>query len=195
MFAENAKGAKRRKFHLRRRVTAVLHEVLTQVGSQFDNNRRLAAAGRTCFEENPVRNFARPAEFLPVRKSVIAAKSTDGLAFFLNKRQRRMPAHGITKRLQFPVNRVLSQWRLKCFGIEEDVDVFGETLDQVPSLRKARAPFEDNFVSARSSDNAKRLGHVIVFLDDRRTEFALMEVFAGSEDRLLEVGMLKQSQS
>ena len=59
---------------------------------------------------------------------------------------------------------------------------------------RLRATLEDDFVAARSSDNAKRLGHVIVFLDDRRTEFALMEVFAGSEDRLLEIGMLKQSQ-
>jgi hypothetical protein len=105
-----------------------------------------------------------------------------------------MPAHSITERLQFPVNRVLSQRRLKRSGIEEDVNILGETLDQVPSLRKARATLEDDFVAARSSDNAKRLGHVIVFLDDRRTEFALMEVFAGSEDRLLEIGMLKQSQ-
>ena len=52
----------------------VLLEVLTQVGSQFDNNRRLAAAGRACFEKNPVRNFARPAEFSGIVSSFIAIK-------------------------------------------------------------------------------------------------------------------------
>jgi len=112
----------------------------------------------------------------------------------LNKHQRRMPAHSITERLQFPVNRVLSQGRLKCSGIEEDVNVLGETFDEVPSLRKARAALEDDFVTARSSDDTKGLGNVIVFLDDRRTQLTLTEVFGGSQDRLLEIGMLKQSQ-
>jgi hypothetical protein len=63
-----------------------------------------------------------------------------------------------------------------------------------PSLRKAHATLEDDFVAARSSDDAKGLGNVIVFLDDRRTELTLTEVFAGSQDRLLEIRMLKQSQ-
>jgi hypothetical protein len=105
-----------------------------------------------------------------------------------------MPAHSITERLQFPVNRVLSQRRLKCSGIEEDVNVLGETFDEAPSLRKACAALEDDFVAAGSSDDAKGLGNVIVFLDDRRTELALTEVFAGSQDRLLEIRMRKQSQ-
>lgn len=165
---------------------------MAEVGPQFDNNGRLAPAGRACFEKDAIRNFARPAEFLVVGKSVIAAKPTDGLAFLSDKRERRMPVHSITERLQFPVNRVLSQRRLKCCGIEEDVNVFGETFDQVPSLCEARAALEDDFVAARSSDNAKGLGNVIVFLDDRRPELTLTEMFAGSQDRLLKIRMLKQ---
>ena len=65
---------------------------------------------------NEPHNLARPAESLVIEKAVIAAKSADGLAFLLNKRQRRMPTHSITELLQFAVNRVLSQGWLECSG-------------------------------------------------------------------------------
>src|ERR1700734_2489139 len=105
-----------------------------------------------------------------------------------------MPAHSIAEPLQFAVNRVFSQRRLKCCGIEEDVNVLGKTFDQVPSLREARATLEDGFVAARSSDNAKSLGNVIVFFDDRWTDLTLTKVFGGCSVSLLEIGKAKQSQ-
>ena len=75
------------------------------------------------------------------------------------------------------------------------VDIFRETFDPVPSLRKARAALEDDFGAARSSDDAKGLGNVVGFLDDRRTDLTLTEMFAGSQDRLLEIRMRKQLQA
>ena len=39
-------------------------------------------------------------------------------------------------------------------------------MDQVPAFRKARAPFEDDFVAGRIRDDPGGLGGEVILLDD-----------------------------
>lgn len=57
----------------------------------------------------------------------------------------------------------------------------------VPPLKMTLSPLV-------SSDSPKGFANVIIFLDDRRTELTLAKVIGGSQDRLPEIGMLKQAQ-
>jgi hypothetical protein len=88
----------------------------------------------------------------------------------------------IAERFELPVDSPLSKGRIKCEWIEEDVDVFRKSRDQVPAFRKTGAAFEDNgvvdaaacsdvftgggdFGDVRGSNSTKRLGDVVILFD------------------------------
>ncbi len=104
-----------------------------------------------------------------------------------------MRADRIAELLQFAVDRLLAERRIEGKRIEKKVDVFRESLDQIPAFGQARPAFEDHLIAGRGGDDPKGLGNVIVLLDDRRAQPAALEVFRRTEHRLVEVGMFKQS--
>ena len=107
----------------------------------------------------------------------------------------RAEQDAVAQALELAVDRALSQHRIECPGIEEDVNVFREPLNQVPAFRKARAALENDLVPDGIRDEAERLGDVVVLFDERRPETAGSEVFRRLEDRLLEVRMIKTASS
>ena len=50
--------------------------------------------------------------------------------------------------------------------VEEEVDILGEPLDQVPAFRQAGAALEDDLVAGVFGDGSQDLGDVVVLLDD-----------------------------
>ncbi len=146
---------------------ARLAQELAQVGAQFNGRGRLASAGGAGFEQHAVGNFSRAAEELPVRKAVVTPEAADGLAFAFHKGQRRVLADGITQVHEFPVDGVFTQGWLGGLGIKENVDVLGESLDQVPAFGEAGAAFKDDFVAAAGND-AQSFRDVVILLDDCR---------------------------
>ena len=76
---------------------------------------------------------------------------------------------------------------LKCERIEEQVDVFGKTLDQVPALRKACTALENDLVARGPPNDSQRLGDVVVLLDNCRTQSPSAKMFRRPKDRLLKV--------
>jgi hypothetical protein len=79
---------------------------------------------------------------------------------------------------------------LESFGIKEDVDVLGESLNQVPAFGEARAAFKDDSVAA-TGDDAQGFGDIVVLLDDGRTQSARAKVLCSAQDGLLEIGMFE----
>ena len=64
-----------------------------------------------------------------------------------------MCADRIAKLLQFPVDGPLAQNRFEGSGIEEDVDVLGESLNQVSPFGQTGSALEDDLVAGGSSDH------------------------------------------
>lgn len=71
-------------------------------------------------------------------------------------------------------------------------NIFGESLDEVPSFGEARAALEDDFVAGQGRDDSKRFGDVIVLLDDAGPKSPVAEVIRRLKNRLLEIWMLKK---
>ena len=88
-----------------------------------------------------------------VGETVVPSESANGFALVLDKRERRVRADCVAESLKFAVDAILSQNWLERARIEEDIDVFGETLDQVPAFRQARAAFEDDLVGSGDGDD------------------------------------------
>ncbi len=105
-----------------------------------------------------------------LRKTVISAEPSDSLTFVRNESEGRVRADDVTDPFKLTVDRVLAAWRLKRERIEESIDVFRETLDQIPALRQACTAFENDLVARSVCDSAQRLAHVIVLLDDCRSQ-------------------------
>ena len=103
-----------------------------------------------------------------------------------------MGSDGIPKFLQFSVDGLLPERRLKCERIEEEVNVFREPLDQIPALRQACAAFQDRLVARGLRDDSQRLGDIVILLDDCRAQPLAAKMLRRRQDRLLEVGMFKE---
>src|SRR5882724_10438267 len=116
---------------------------------QLGESRGLSAAGGASFEKNPVRHFAGTAQPLLIRKAVVPPESADCSALLADESKRGVRANCVPKLFELPVNSVFSQEGIEGEGIEEDINVFREPLDQVPALREACAAFEDNLASSR----------------------------------------------
>lgn len=58
--------------------------------------------------------------------------------------------------------------RAPAVGRDQQVDVFGEALSEVPSLREAGATLEHNASGERRSDRAKGLRDPVVLFDESR---------------------------
>ena len=101
----------------------------------------------------------------------------------------------IAKFFKFAVNAILSKRRRERLGVEEDVDVFREALDQVPALGKTGAALEDDLVSGNAGDGAKRLGDVVVLFDEGRSQATGAEVLRRPEDGLLKIRSSKRRMS
>jgi len=162
---------------------------LAEVRAQFDGGGGLASAGGACLDEHAVRDFSRAAEKLPVRKAIVAPEPADRLALTLNKGQRRVLTHGVAQPFELPVDGVFTQCRLESFGVKEDVDVLGESLNQVPAFGEAGAAFKDDSVAA--GEDAQGFGDIVVLFDDGRTQSARAKVLCGAQDGLLEIVMFE----
>jgi len=58
-----------------------------------------------------------------------------------------MFADRITELFEFAIDGVFAKCRSKGMRIKENIDVFGESLDQIPSLGQAGAALEDDLVA------------------------------------------------
>src|SRR5262249_31033171 len=122
----------------------------------------LPAAGGAGLNEDAVADVAGPREALDILEAVVAAEAADGLAFLLDEFQARMPVDDLPQLLQLAVNRVLAQGRVEGGRVQEDVDVFGKPLYQVPALRQAGAALEDDLAARRLLDDAQGLGAEVI---------------------------------
>ena len=71
---------------------------------------------------------------LRVGETVVAAKASYRLTLARNERQTRECANQIANVFEFAVDSVFAERRLKGKRIEEEVDVFRETLNQIPAF-------------------------------------------------------------
>ena len=85
----------------------------------------------------------------------------------------------VAQHLEFAIDAVLSEHGREGARVEEDVDVLGESLDQVPAFRQTGGALEDNLVANRGRDDAERFGDVAVLLDERRPQAARRKVLGG----------------
>src|SRR5262249_58107240 len=133
-------------------------EKLPDVGLEPYAVSRLPTTGGAGLDEHAVADVAGAGEALDILEAVIAAEAADGLAFLLDEFQARMPVDDLPQLLELAVNRVLAQGRVEGGRVQEDVDVFGKPLYQVPALRQAGAALEDDLAARRLLDDAQGLG-------------------------------------
>jgi hypothetical protein len=110
---------------------------------------RLTTARRSCLDEHGAGDLARAAKRLGVREAVGPAESPDRRALRWKERQPGMRRDRIAQRLEFAIDTVLPEHGREGARVEEDVDVLGESLDQIPTLRQAGAALEDDFLADR----------------------------------------------
>ncbi len=122
--------------------SALLKE-LPYVGLQSDTFGRLPAAGGAGLDEDAVADFAGLGESLGILAAVIAAETADRLALLFDKCQRWVLLNRLSELLQFVVDPLFAQGRVERGGVEEDVDVFREPLNQVPALRQTGAALKN----------------------------------------------------
>lgn len=103
-----------------------------------------------------------------------------------------MGAHGIPQFLEFPVDRSFAQGRREGKRVEEDIDVLRKPLDQVPTLREARAAFENDFVASRGGNSPQGFGDEVILFDDGRPQPAISKVRHYPENGLTEILVFKQ---
>ena len=171
---------------------SAFREELPHVGLEPDAFGRLPAAGGAGLDEHAVADLAGPGESLGVFEAVVAAEAADGLALLLDECQRRMLLDRLAELLQLAVDPLLAQGRVERGRVEEDVDVFRESLDQAPALGQAGAALENDLGAGRLLDDAQGLRDVIILLDDRLAQAARAEMVRRADDGLLEVRMLNK---
>ena len=103
-----------------------------------------------------------------------------------------MGGHEIAEIPEFPVDGVFSQGGLEGERIEEEVDILGEPLDEVPAFRQAGAAFEDDLVAGVCGHGPQGLGDVVVLLDDGRAQSLPAKVLCRPQYGLLKIRMFEQ---
>ena len=131
-------------------------------------------------------------EPLHVAESVVAAEAPKGLAGLLHECKRHAFSYCVAQILELAVDGILAQGRRECLRVQKKVYVFGEPLNEIPAFGEARAAFEDELVAGDAGNGAQGLGDVVVLFDERGSQSLAAEVIRCPEDRLLEVGMLRQ---
>src|SRR5262245_39635962 len=103
-----------------------------------------------------------------------------------------MLTHRIAEFFEFSVDGPLPKRRIVTSGIEENVEVLGEPLNEVPPFGKAGSPFENHAIARSLGNLPERLGDEIVLLDQRGAQPLGLEMLRGPEDRLREIRMLEE---
>ncbi len=167
MCGDSAEAASQNYTRHPRPATVLFREEFTEIGTQFDDHCRFAAAGRSGLDKHVRCNLTDATETLPELKPVGAAEAADRLAFVLHKGQRRMRIDSVLQPLELTVDCASSERRIEGTRVEEDIDVLRETLNEIPALGEARAPFENGLLADSARDDAQRFGNVVVLLYDR----------------------------
>src|SRR5262245_42770796 len=113
---------------------AGLVQELPHIGLELYLVGRLPAAGGARFHENAIFDLAGAGEALRVGEAVIAAEATDGLALLLQEGEAGMLFDLLAELFQLAVDATFVEGRVEGGRVEEEVDVFREALDEVPSL-------------------------------------------------------------
>lgn len=103
-----------------------------------------------------------------------------------------MFANRVANPLQLAVDGVLSECGPISEGIKKYVDVFRKTADEVPPLRQAGAPFENDLVAIVRAYDPQHFGNEVIFLDQGGAEPVIAKMLRCLEDRLFKIAMLKQ---
>ena len=99
---------------------------------------------------------------------------------------------GVAQSLEFAIDPAPAERRLEGARIDGDVEVFGEPLDQVPSLGETRPAFEDHRVAIDPGDDPQGFGDVVVLLDQGGPQPPFSEKSRRLDDGLIEVRVLEE---
>src|SRR4030042_6957921 len=77
------------------------------------------------------------------------------------------------------------------FGIKENVDILGESFNEVPALRETCAALEDDAI-APAREDTQGFSHVVILLDNGRPQTASLKMLRGTQDRLPKISMFEE---
>jgi hypothetical protein len=155
----------------------------------LDCGSRLLAALDARLETDRRREALKLGEVRAIAEGVHTPASADGLRVGANEVEPRYGGDLAVQLFHRPVDRPFVGQRRLDRGIDEEVDVLGEAVEQVPSLREAGAALEDGPFAECHGDRAQDLRDPEVLLDEGLRQRGL-RCCGGQEGG--EVGVLRE---